>query len=111
MNLSALTEAFSSWMRCVAATLVARLGRFRSPRHVRVLEGEADTFRLETAPGRADPRSSAELLRIGHDGIVGEVPANVAVAVKGSRTELVLNPSRFLARPLELPKRATEFLD
>jgi general secretion pathway protein L len=111
MNSNALTQAFSGWMGSVAATLVAWLGRLRSPRCVRLLEGESDTFRLEATSGRADPRSSAERLRIGPDGIVGEVPASLATAVRGSRAELVLNPSRFLARPLELPKRATEFLD
>jgi general secretion pathway protein L len=37
--------------------------------------------------------------------------ANLAQVLKGSRIEIVLRPTRFLFRPLELPARAADFLD
>jgi general secretion pathway protein L len=43
--------------------------------------------------------------------VVGALPSSLASALRGSRIELVLRSSRFLSRPLELPKRAAEFLD
>ena len=39
------------------------------------------------------------------------LPDGVAKAIRGNRVEVVLRPSRFVFRQLELPRRAIEFLD
>jgi general secretion pathway protein L len=50
-------------------------------------------------------------VRIVNGRVGGTLPASLATALQRSRIELVLQPDRFLFRPLELPKRATEFLE
>src|SRR5258707_13509084 len=50
-------------------------------------------------------------MRIIDGTIRGQLPADWAKMLHGSRAEMVLNANRFLFRPLELPKRAVEFLD
>src|SRR3984893_1898291 len=99
-------QVLAHWTDTVATGVIAVGGRFFSPRLVRVVEDDKpDSFALEGA-GKAvgDPqRVSFANGRFGG--------ADLADAVKGSRIELVLRPSRFLVRPLELPARATEFIE
>jgi general secretion pathway protein L len=102
-------EFVSRWLEVVAAAIVAVFGRFVSPRVVRIVEAsDGRSFTLsgvDTGGGRRDLLAPAE------GGALGTVPPDVAKAIKGNRIEVVLRPSRFLFRPLELPRRAVEFLD
>jgi general secretion pathway protein L len=100
-------EVLARWTDTVAVGIVAVLGRYVSPRVVRLVESEAtaDTFALQgggKAPGDAGRVVFADGRFTGTD---------LAPFVKGSRLELVLRPARFLVRPLELPARATEFIE
>jgi general secretion pathway protein L len=102
-------EFLSAWLDGVAATIVAASGRLVSPRVVRIVEdrdGRAFTLR-PAGNGGADGGRFA----FGEGGIVGPLSAEVAKAVKGNRVEIVLRPSRFVFRQIELPRRAVEFLD
>ena len=125
---------YAAWTRCVARTADAALARLKTHRRVRMVEDEDGVFTLRLAgpdPGgrgrqrgdqrqdqRQDPRkdgdTSAPLpdhrLRLTEGG-VDTLPPAWSAALRGSRVELVLQPSRFLFCPLELPKRAGEFLD
>src|SRR5262249_4056889 len=109
-NLRGANETFSSWMDVVSATLVNALEHVRRPRTVRLIEQASGRFKLEM-PRRRGAASSADELRIVDGRVASGLAAETAKAIRGSRIELVLQPTRFLFRPLELPKRATEFLD
>jgi general secretion pathway protein L len=97
-------EIVAGWLDVVAATLIAALGRFVSARVVRITEesdGSGFTLRGPDEGGRATPLAVID----------GTLPAAAAKAIKGNRVEVVLRPSRFVSRQVELPRRAVEFLD
>jgi general secretion pathway protein L len=106
--------AFSLWIDTVARTLNATLERFKSRHQVQLVQ-DADGFTVRLAePGRGKSKAMtlpAFRARIA-DGIVSDqLPPEWAAVFRGSRAELALQPSSFVFRPLELPKRASEFLE
>ena len=108
MNLRALTDIFMSFIDVVARTLLANVGKFHSPRCLRLIERDGGLFDVESADGRGP--ASIDQVRIERGQLDAALPAALSAALRGSRLELVLKPDHFLFRPLELPKRATEFL-
>src|SRR5262249_35635104 len=102
-------DGFYRWLDSVAATIIGLAGWFRSRRAVRLVETERGTFVVAGREHAADAAESR--IDIAGGQVVGAVPESVATALRGSRAELVLHPDRFMFRPLELPKRAGEFLD
>ena len=103
-----LLDGVSRWIDSVAATIVAWIGRFSTLRTVQFVEEGEGVFRVQPrgAPTPADGR-----VRIADGQLDRTLPADVQAALQGSRAELVLQPSRFLFRPLELPLKAGEFLE
>src|SRR5205807_9856038 len=55
--------------------------------------------------------AAPERIRILDGEVVAAGTGNAAAMLKTSRAELVLQPESFVFRPLELPRRATEFLE
>src|SRR5689334_2893032 len=106
-----IIEAISCWIDSVATTIDSLIERTRSAPRVQLVEDEHDafTFRLlDKAKGSNLPDQRINIL----DGsIVGTLSSKWMSVLRGSRIELVLRPSRFLFRPLELPKRAGEYLE
>lgn len=103
-----IAEGFWRWIDCVAGGLVALRGRFISSRKIQIVEGTDGAFTIlpaEKATGQADP----ERLRIADGKVVGTLALQSKIA--SSRVEVVLQSDRFVFRPLELPRRAAEFLD
>jgi general secretion pathway protein L len=100
----AIGEILARWTDAVAAGVVALADRFVSPRVVRLIEDDAkaDTFALQGG------KPTGDQITFVHGNFAGYELASLA---KGSRLELVLRPNRFLVRPLELPARATEYIE
>jgi general secretion pathway protein L len=94
-----------AWTGSVAAAIIAGLDRVVSPRVVRLVEGDDGGFSVE-ATGKAE----AIPVRIAFNDGTLSAP-NLAPLFRGSRVEIVLQPRRFLFRPLELPARAADFLE
>jgi general secretion pathway protein L len=94
-----------AWTGSVAATIISGFDRVVSPRVVRLIEGDDGGFAVETAA-----KSDNGPARIAFAEGTLSAP-NLAPMFRGSRVEIVLQPKRFLFRPLELPARAAGFLD
>jgi general secretion pathway protein L len=106
MNLlQTIGAILGAWTASVAAAIIAGLDRIVSPRVVRLVEADDGGFVVE-ATGKADAVPS----RIEFNDGTLSAP-NLAPLFRGSRVEIVLQPRRFLFRPLELPAQAAGFLD
>jgi general secretion pathway protein L len=106
-----VAEEYSRWMTCVATTIMAMRDRFASARPIELVEETGGEFSVRST--RKDPAVHAEAgrIRIVDGKVVGAVPAGLAAALRESRAQLILQPARFMFRPLDLPRRAAEFLD
>jgi general secretion pathway protein L len=80
-------------------------------RRVQLIEQEQDTFTLHAVGSTNDASLPDQRIRIAQGAIAETLSADWLETFRGSRAELVLRPTRFMFRPLELPKRAAEFLD
>lgn len=107
---SEIAEGFSRWLDCVAATIIAMRGRFVSTRTIHLVEGADGALTVLPAEGAASP-AEAERVRIVDSKVIGSLPATLESRLGASRVEVILQPARFVFRPLELPRRAGEFLD
>jgi general secretion pathway protein L len=103
--LEPILAILSGWTSSVAAAVIAGFDRVVSPRVVRLIEDDSGAFAVETA---VKPENVPA--RIGF--VEGALVApDLGPLLRGSRVEIVLQPARFLLRPLELPARAADFLD
>ena len=95
----------NAWTGSVAAAIIAGFDRVVSPRVIRLIEEDGGGFAVEAAGKTENVPSHAAFA----DGALSA--PNLEPMFKGSRVEIVLQPKRFLFRPLELPARAADFLD
>lgn len=109
-TLGDIGDAFGVWIDAVARSGRAVLDRFQPDRNVRIIEHGEGMLSIVIAGGEeAGPVPPPYHFIAGSE--VCELPQEWLQRLRGSRVEIVLQPSRFLFRPLELPKRANEFLE
>lgn len=108
--LSAIREGFSRWIDSVVDFCVALLDRFSPPRLVTLVEDRSGEFALHSEDTTASKRGHRDNVRFVQGRMVGGT-SNLKTIMSGARAELFLQPDQFLIQPLELPRRASEFLD
>jgi general secretion pathway protein L len=106
-----IIEAISCWIDTVATKINSIFERFQSQRHVQLVEEDHDTFTFHLVDSVKNSNLPDHRVHISSGSLMDTLPARWASILRGSRIELVLRPSRFLFRPLELPKRAAEYLE
>jgi len=106
-----IIEAISFWIDSVAATISSIFERTLSHRRVSLVEHEIGAFTLHLVDGGKNSNLPDERVEIANGSLAEPLPPKWLPILRGSRVELVLLSSRFLFRPLELPKRAAEYLD
>jgi general secretion pathway protein L len=97
--LGSIRTGFWHWIDAAAAVTVATIARLTSSRLVRVTEQPDGSLICE-----------GQKLAVADGRLVEPIPPNVLARLRKARVELMLSPSRFIFRPLELPRRANEFL-
>lgn len=103
-----IIEAISHWLEGVAAAIVAVIDWSTSRPAIQLIEGESGVFAVR-ATGQKTSRVTQLQIKEGSD--VRWPSSDGAPTLKRSRTEIVLQPSRFIFRQIDLPRRANEFLD
>ncbi len=105
-------ESFSGWIDSVAGNIHTLLDQWGSQRQVQLIEREQqDTFILHAVGETKDAGLPDQRISIAQGAVAETLSAEWQAMLRGSRAEVVLRPNRFMFRPLELPKRAAEFLD
>jgi general secretion pathway protein L len=105
-----IRDVFYRWIDSVAGTINGLLHKLQSNHEVRIIEEAHDTFTLHAAGSRKSGLRDHRI-RIADGVIEDRLPPAWEKMLRGSRAEMILRTNRFLFRPLELPKRAVEFLD
>ena len=110
-RLRQVSDIFSRWIDAVAATVHALLNRWSPQRVVRITEEEQGAFALQAFGDAKDLILPDQQILIADGAMTGTLSEDWKTWLRGSRAEVILRPGRFMFRPLELPKRAGEFLE
>jgi general secretion pathway protein L len=106
-----IRDTFSQWIDLVANTIISLAARLRTQRQITLVEDESGGFILRSSDHGREKSLPDHRIEIADGAVNGTIPGDWSEALRGSQTEIVLRPTRLLFRPLELPKRAIEFLE
>ena len=106
-----IIEASSLWIDHVATAILALRDSWRPAPFLRLVEQQDGSFALQRTSPKSELDLPSELIRIADGRIDAAVSAKLAAAFARARVELVLQDHRFIFRPLELPRRASDFLE
>jgi general secretion pathway protein L len=111
--LGQIAAAFSLCIDAIARVVSAPLANVSPVRRIEVVEDAAGIFTMRLAAKTKVKDGDLSPCRIDvENGVVGNsLSPEWSAAIRGGVVELMLLPSRFVFRPLDLPNRAAEFLD
>jgi general secretion pathway protein L len=102
---------YGTWIASVTEAVVTARGRVSKQPVVRLMETAGNTFTLHMTALPKQVAPADVQFALGEGGLDQPLPEPWTSALKGARVEVELRATRFLERPLELPRRASEFLD
>jgi general secretion pathway protein L len=106
----AVGHGISRWIDTVVGVIVVYSRHFTAPRLVKLSEDESGNLIFQPPTDGSDTSSKPESFRLNQDKGVEELSSVLSAILVGSRVELILQPTRFVFRPIDLPQGAAEFL-
>ncbi|HEY8007739.1 MAG TPA: PilN domain-containing protein [Methylocella sp.] len=106
-----IVETCSRWIDRVAMTIVAGRQSLRMIPYVQLAEQQDGTFTVRRGQQGDVLDLPGPPIRLSGDHTGAEVAGLPDSVLRGAKVEVVLRPQRFMFRPLELPRRALDFLD
>jgi len=105
---ASLKERASNWIEDAATGLTLLLAMVRRSRKVELIEHGENAF---LAVDASKPSADRPLLHIDENGVAEPLTPELRALLARSSVEVILAPSRFIFRSLELPQGARQFLD
>jgi general secretion pathway protein L len=107
----AFVESLSRWIDRVAAIIVDVGEDFRARRPFQLIEQKDGSFVLRENRQSDGFDTSVEPFQIVEGRVDATVSAKLAEVLRGAQVDFLLQPNRFMVRVLELPRRASDFLE
>jgi general secretion pathway protein L len=107
----AILAALSRWIDRVAAVIVDICEAFRARRLFQLIEQKDGSFVLHGSAPKDGFHWSTKSFQIVDGRVEAAVSSKLADVLRDAEVDLLLQSKRFMARTLELPGRASEFLE
>jgi general secretion pathway protein L len=108
---ASLRTRASTWIDDVATGLTRLAAMLRRSRRIELVEQADGSFLVVDMSKQAAERGDGPSLRIDESGIADPISPQTRSLLVRSSVDVLLAPSRFVIRTLELPQGASQFLD